>query len=226
MRHLRRITTVTDPQTGKVYPIPAGAEDGDGGGDGDGKGTEGEGSGDGDGGDAEGSGDGTAGDGGADTKSQQTASKPPWGSDEEFDPEKAWKLIQNLRGDVDELKPKAAKLKELEDADKTEAQRAAERAAEAEKRAAEAEAQAAKLEAAVKHGLTEEDLDLLGTGTPEEIAERAEKLAARLGSSQERPLPPSSRRQGRGGSSSKLSAKEKGLEEARRRFGEPAKSNQ
>ena len=30
--------------------------------------------------------------------------KPPWGSDEEFDPERAWSLIQNLRGDNQQLK--------------------------------------------------------------------------------------------------------------------------
>lgn len=33
------------------------------------------------------------------------APKPPWGSDEEFDPQRAWNLIQNLRGDLDKAKP-------------------------------------------------------------------------------------------------------------------------
>jgi hypothetical protein len=31
--------------------------------------------------------------------------KPPWGSDEEFDPQRAWNLIQNLRGDLEKAKP-------------------------------------------------------------------------------------------------------------------------
>lgn len=32
-----------------------------------------------------------------------TEQKPPWGSDEEFDPARAWNLIQNLRSDKDGL---------------------------------------------------------------------------------------------------------------------------
>lgn len=32
------------------------------------------------------------------------APKPPWGSDEEFNPQRAWDLIQNLRGDIDKHK--------------------------------------------------------------------------------------------------------------------------
>ena len=48
---------------------------------------------------------------------------PPWGSDEEFDPERAWKLIQNLRKEKDELKPLAEKARELEDSQKSEQQR-------------------------------------------------------------------------------------------------------
>ena len=32
---------------------------------------------------------------------------PPWGSDEEFQPDKAWKLIQNLRAEAAEFKSKA-----------------------------------------------------------------------------------------------------------------------
>jgi hypothetical protein len=32
------------------------------------------------------------------------AEKPPWGEEKDFDAEKAWNLIQNLRGDVEKLK--------------------------------------------------------------------------------------------------------------------------
>lgn len=35
---------------------------------------------------------------------QEPSQTPPWGSDEEFNPEKAWNLIQNLRGDLDKVK--------------------------------------------------------------------------------------------------------------------------
>lgn len=40
---------------------------------------------------------------------------PPWGSDAEFDAEKAWTLIQNLRGDVDRLKAEKATLAQERD---------------------------------------------------------------------------------------------------------------
>lgn len=44
--------------------------------------------------------------------------KPPWGSDEEFDPQKAWDLIQNLRGEAktakDDLAATKAKLSTAE----------------------------------------------------------------------------------------------------------------
>lgn len=196
MQHLRHTMTVTDPETGKVYPVPAGGSD--------------------------------VPPAPAPAPTPEPApkpapapapaptpaptptptpadAKPPWGSDEEFSPDKAWRLIQNLRGDVEELKPKAAKLQEYEDTDKTEAQKAADRAAAAEQRAADAEVKAARLTAAVKHGLTEEDLELLGTsGTPEEIEQRAEKLAARLATTaSSAPSPPASRRQGGGGAAPK-----------------------
>lgn len=43
---------------------------------------------------------------------------PPWGSDEDFDPQKAWDLIQNLRTEVKDLKTSnadtATKLKTVE----------------------------------------------------------------------------------------------------------------
>ena len=35
---------------------------------------------------------------------QQQTQTPPWGDDANFNPEKAWSLIQNLRGDIDQLK--------------------------------------------------------------------------------------------------------------------------
>ena len=33
---------------------------------------------------------------------------PPWGSDDDFQPDKAWKLIQNLRAEAEQYKNKAA----------------------------------------------------------------------------------------------------------------------
>ena len=37
----------------------------------------------------------------------KTEKAPPWGSDEDFQPDKAWKLIQNLRAEADQYKNKA-----------------------------------------------------------------------------------------------------------------------
>lgn len=83
--------------------------------------------------------------------------------------------------DYDTLKERAAKFDEIEESQKTEQQKLADKAAAAEAKAAEKDAELARVKAAVKHGLTEEDLDLLGThGTAEEIDARAEKLAARI----------------------------------------------
>ena len=125
---------------------------------------------------------------------QQT---PPWGSDEEFDPSKAWKLIQNLRSDIEELKPKAAKAKELEDAQKSESQRLADQLEAAKSEGSAAKSEAARLKAAIKHGLSEDDLELLGDGTPEQIEERAKRLADRIaGAEGKKPVVPSSRNQG------------------------------
>lgn len=118
--------------------------------------------------------------------------KPPWGSDEEFDPERAWRLIQNLRQEKDELKPLADKAKELEDAQKSDVQRATEAQQTAEQKAVEASVEATRLRMAIKYGLEEEDLDLLGSGSEEDIENRAKRLAERITASSEgneAPLP-------------------------------------
>ncbi|MGW4325444.1 MULTISPECIES: hypothetical protein [Nocardia] len=83
---------------------------------------------------------------------------------------------------------------EAQEAAKTEVQRATERAAAAEAAAAQREAELNVLRAASKHGIPEEDHDLLGSGTPEELDARAARLAARYPSSATpTPPPPSDR---------------------------------
>lgn len=64
---------------------------------------------------------------------------PPWGDD--FDPQRAWSTIQKQRDEAKELRAKArqaddalTRLKEIEDADKTELQKLEERVAEFEQR--------------------------------------------------------------------------------------------
>jgi pyruvate/2-oxoglutarate dehydrogenase complex dihydrolipoamide acyltransferase (E2) component len=93
---------------------------------------------------------------------------------------------------------KAKRLDELEEANKSEQQKLADAAELARKEAAETAVELAKLRAAVKHGLTDDDLELLGTGTPDEIEARAERLAARL-KGNPAPAAPSSEGQGKQG---------------------------
>lgn len=83
--------------------------------------------------------------------------------------------------DYSDLQAKASKFDEFEESQKTEQQKLTDKAAAAEAKTATTEAELARVKAAVKHGLTEDDLELLGThGTAEEIDARAEKLAARI----------------------------------------------
>lgn len=81
------------------------------------------------------------------------------------------------------------KVREYETAQMSEAEKAAARLADAEKTAAEAASEAIRYRMAMRHGLSEEDLDLLGTGTEEQIEARAKRLADRSGA-----RPPSTRK--------------------------------
>jgi len=193
MKHLRHPSTVTCPQTGKVYPIPAGGSADDPKPD-DPKPDE----------PARGKNDPKPDDPKPD-EPKPDEPKKPWGDDKDFDPDKAWRLIQNLRSETADLKPKAAELKTIKDAEKSDTQRLTDDLAGEKDRADKAELKAARAEAALEHGLSADDLELLGTGTAEEIAERAKKLAERLGSSSGGQAPPASRGQGGGGNPPKAS---------------------
>lgn len=115
----------------------------------------------------------------ADTEAAAAAAKP-WGDDKDFDPDKAWKLIQNVRGDADKLKTErddlATKVKEHEDASKSEAEKRDERAALAEKNAALATLEAARLRVALKKGLTETQAKRLIGDTEEALEADADEL--------------------------------------------------
>lgn len=112
-------------------------------------------------------------------------STPPWGDD--FDAEKAWKLIQNLRTDKTELTEKVTSLTtDLET--ERQAREAAEKAvseadvdgkvAAAEQRAAEAEKSLYVERAIRKHEIPEDLVDFLTGDTEEEILKKAERLAS------------------------------------------------
>jgi hypothetical protein len=82
--------------------------------------------------------------------------------------------------DYADLKTKAERLAELESAGKSEIEKANERAQAAETAAQAHAAELAKAKAALKYKLSDEDLDLLGSGTAEEIDARAKRLSERL----------------------------------------------
>lgn len=107
---------------------------------------------------------------------------PPWGSDEEFDPQRAWKLIQGVRTDLDKVKGERDELKgkvtKHEDATKSEKEKLEERAGTAEKEGGEAKQEAARLKVALKKGLTETQAKRL-VGEDEEALEKdADELLA------------------------------------------------
>lgn len=106
-------------------------------------------------------------------------SKAPWERDGgEFDPETAWKLIQNLREENSGLKKKN---REYEDAKLTEQQKAERDLAETREQIARLQADKAWADARARHPeLTDTDRELVGDGTPEQIGQRADMLAKRI----------------------------------------------
>ena len=73
----------------------------------------------------------------------------------------------------------ADRIKSIEDAGKSELERATERAATADRRAADAESEALRYRIAARHGISDAaDLDLLGFGDESTLTARAEHLAA------------------------------------------------
>lgn len=106
-----------------------------------------------------------------------TAAEKDWKAEAE-----KWKAFARKHEDAAKANAeKAKRFDEFEESQKTELQKAADAAAKAKAEADAVRAELARMQAAVKYGLSEDDLDLLGThGGPEEIEQRAERLAARL----------------------------------------------
>lgn len=116
----------------------------------------------------------------AEAEADAAAKKKPWGDDADFDPDKAWTLIQNVRGDADKLKTErdtlAKKVKEQEDASKSDEEKREERATTAETKAAALEREAARLRIAMRKGLTETQAKRLVGDTEEELEKDADDL--------------------------------------------------
>lgn len=116
---------------------------------------------------------------------------PPEGADEpteEFDLARAKAKIAkanteaaNLRKRVKELEAAEAKLRDLEDANKSEQQKLAERAEAAERKLAEAEARILRMEVAAAKGLSPSQAKRLVGATREELESDADELLADFG---------------------------------------------
>ena len=120
--------------------------------------------------------------------------KPPWGSDEEFDPQKAWDLIQNLRKDIETgkeaLKSANAKLataeaerdtarKELAeagDATSSESEKLAKQLADMQKDLEAEKASRLRAEVVAAKGLTPAMAKRLSGATREELEADADEL--------------------------------------------------
>lgn len=84
-------------------------------------------------------------------------------------------------------KAAADKLSELEKSQMTEQQRLERERDEARTSLDASSSELARLRAAMKYGLEDDDLDLLGTGSAEEIDARAKRLSERLASTTKKP---------------------------------------
>ena len=113
----------------------------------------------------------------------QPADKPPEGEAKTFDADYVKKLRDEAAKYRTEAKANAdaaKRLAEIEEANKTEVQKATERLAAAEKAASDAQAEALRFKIAAKFQVSEEDADLFLTGTDEEtLTKQAERLTAR-----------------------------------------------
>lgn len=111
---------------------------------------------------------------------------PPWGTAEEFNPDKAWQLIQNLRGDlgqkaarIAELTPYEQQARAAEEANKTEVQRLNDQLAAERASAATAQIETLRLRVALQYGIPDDDAAIfLTAGDEATLKAQAERLAS------------------------------------------------
>lgn len=124
-----------------------------------------------------------------DTAGQQTdpsgSQAPPWEAEgQQFDPERAWQLIQTLRTEREGLKSERDGLKtrvsEHEQASMTELEREKQRADEASAQVPTLQSENARLRAALEVGLDGDLIDRLRGATFEELKADAEQLKQRF----------------------------------------------
>lgn len=135
----------------------------------------------------------------SDNEETTTAEETPEVDDATFDPararaalEKKNREAQSLRQRLKELEPLARKARELEEAQKTEAQKAAEARAAAERERDEARIELLRYKVALAKGLPADLAARLRGGTEEELSKDADELLKLVGSkpaSSARPVP-------------------------------------
>lgn len=131
----------------------------------------------------------------------------PPATDAPADPPKAPRTLEDVEAELAKTRREAAgyrtKLREAEplvkaaqaaeEANKTEVQKATERAQAAEKREADTQTGYTRLELAVQYGIQPDDIDLIGSGTREEMDVRAKRLAALSAAASKAGPPPTDR---------------------------------
>lgn len=98
------------------------------------------------------------------------------------------RAYQAQKNELKDLRPYKQRVAEIEDSQRTEAQRAAHAAAEAQRERDEARAEALRYQVAAKHGVGEDYFDLLGSGDEETLNGRGERLSALIAARQENEL--------------------------------------
>lgn len=116
------------------------------------------------------------------TEPTETAEAPNGGEGETLQLPDDHPLVKTLAAQKEQiktLKERTQRLDEIEESQKSEADKAAERLTQAEQRATEAEARALRREVALDHKLTKDDAALLDSMTDEDAMRAlAERLAA------------------------------------------------
>src|SRR5690606_26093218 len=111
---------------------------------------------------------------------EESDAAPEQTPEEEFDKDRALEKIRKANSEAKSLRDRnkelEAKLREYEDANKSESEKTAERLSKAEKTAQEAEARALRLEVALEKGLTAAQARRLVGSTKEELEQDADEL--------------------------------------------------
>jgi hypothetical protein len=130
----------------------------------------------------------------ADDDSTPAADRPARTLEEvEADLAKTRREAQGLRTRLREAEPLAKKALEADEASKSETQKALDRALAAEKAHSELQEGYARMELAVTYHIEPEDIDLIGSGTREEMDGRAQRIAAKNAAASKAGPPPTDR---------------------------------